>query len=186
MSLRSLPLRVTEVCRSGRAIVDAEIEKLSETVKSQVVNLVAMDKRPFTLNRTAYIQLAQIHLSELRRQRSADPACTCTGAVSTPQWTFPADQSTQAEHPESTWTRHVNTVIASLAQLGYKGITENDFSSLLPKDDWEDELRLCANAEAYWSLSLKVSISDVSKLTFNLTNLTRCSCYRSSSTRFPS
>ena len=61
-----------------------------------------------------------------------------------------------ASPENSTKSGKINSVLASLAEIGYTGLKEEDLCKLKPPDEYETELEVMAEIRGYFQVSYKV------------------------------
>ena len=85
-------------------------------------------------------------------------------APAQPFWNNPATQTAKVNGfalaspgPATLRNEKINEILASLASIGYTGLTEDDLGKLNPVDEYETELHVMAEVRGYFQVSYKVS-----------------------------
>ena len=113
-----------------------KVQILAEKTVADIVRLVELDARPFTLNEFTLDQLRLKFLTHLKDKRAPKLVPSTTGGSS--------------GNSES-------AALAALAALGYTGIVAADLKKLRPVDPFETELEVMAETRAYFQIAYKVS-----------------------------
>lgn len=78
----------------------------------------------------------------------------------------------------------INNALASLAELGYRGLSTTDLGKLNPTDEYETELQVMSEVRGYFQIAYKVRSSPSSR--FVLFIITHRKCSASSTMSLPS
>lgn len=114
------------------AVWGDEVQILADKTVADIVRLVELDARPFTLNEFSFDKLRLKVLTHLKDKRAPKPAPSTTGG--------------SGGNPES-------AALAALAALGYTGIVAADLKKLRPVDPFETELEIMAETRAYFQIA---------------------------------
>lgn len=115
------------------------MEILSKNARTLIGKLVALERRPYTLNNHYLDSNRAKRLAALKDYRRAHLG---TGL--------------QVGTPNSMRPTQVATVLSKLAAIGLPGVSEADLAKLNPTDEFETELDLMAQTSAYWKVAYKV------------------------------
>ena len=108
-----------------------KVQILADKTVADIVRLVELDARPFTLNESTLNKLRLKFLTHLKNKRAPKLVPSTSGSES--------------------------AALAALAALGYTGIVAADLKKLRPVDPFETELEVMAETRAYFQIAYTVS-----------------------------
>lgn len=113
------------------------IQRLISAGTEQIKKIAALEQRPFTQN-THYLD----------SNRAKALARLKVGRVTVPV----------VENGPETKKRKLDA-LSNMAALGYEGVKEEDLAKLKPPDEYETEMDLMAQVDAYFKVAYKVRLS---------------------------